>query len=136
MVLSSVIKHILLNAHLRVVTKCATLFTSSYCLRRSFMTARMQKYREKKQEEGFVQVRVWVSQEHEYFIKNIAKECRPSKPIKIPERYGRPAKPSQIRLAESLAASNGKEPPEHLYDYHISLSAWMWANGGRAFNGL
>lgn len=95
------------------------------------MTSRMQDYRTKKQQQGLVQVRVWVSEEHEYFIKNIAKECRPGEPTKIPERYGRRATPTQIRLAKSLATNRGKEPPEHLYDYHISLSAWMWANGGR-----
>ncbi len=95
------------------------------------MISRMQEYRDKKRQEGFVQVRVWVPEEHEHFIKNIAKECRPSVPLKIPVRYGRPAKPSQIRLAESLAKINGKEPPEHLYDYHISLSAWMWGLGGK-----
>ena len=97
------------------------------------MTSRMQDYRMKKEQQGMVQVRVWVPFDHELFIKNIAKECRPSTPPKIPERYGRRATPTQIRLAKSLATVNGKEPPEHLYDYHISLSAWMWANGGRPF---
>jgi hypothetical protein len=91
----------------------------------------MQEYRDKKHQQGLVQVRVWVPQEHELFIKTLAKECRPSKLPKIPERYGRRATPTQIRLAQSLATINGKEPPEHLYDYHISLSAWMWAHGGR-----
>jgi len=95
------------------------------------MTSRMQDYRMKKQQQGLVQVRVWVPEEHEYFIKSIAKECRPSTPLKIPERYGRRATPIQIRFAESLATINGKAPPEHLYDYHISLSAWIWGLGGR-----
>ncbi len=95
------------------------------------MTSRMQDYRIKKQQQGLVQVRVWVQEEHESFIKNMAKECRPSRPVKVPERYGRKAIPSQISLAKAIAAANGKEPPEHLYDYHISLSAWIWANGGR-----
>jgi len=98
------------------------------------MTARMQKFREKKRQEGFVQVRVWVPQDHESLIKTIAKECRPGKPLKLRERYGRPASPSQIRFAKSFATAHGKEPPEHLYDHHISLSAWMWAHGGRPFD--
>ena len=97
------------------------------------MTSRMQNYRDKKQQQGLVQVRVWVHHDHELFIKNIAKECRPSTLPKVPERYGRKASSTQIRLAESIATTNGKAPPEHLYDYHISLSAWMWAQGGRAF---
>ncbi len=69
------------------------------------MTARMQDYRMRKQQQGLVQVRVWVPEEHEYFIKNIAKECRPSALPKVPERYGRKAIPAQIRLAKSLATS-------------------------------
>lgn len=97
------------------------------------MTTRMQNYRDKKHQQGMVQVRVWVPQEHELFIKSMAKECRPNEPVKAPERYGRRASPTQIRLAQSLATVNGKEPPEHLYDFHISLSAWMWAQGGRGF---
>lgn len=100
------------------------------------MTTRMQNYRAKKQQQGLVQVRVWVPQEHELFVKNIAKECRPRTLPKIPERYGRRATSTQIRLAQSLATVNGQEPPEHLYDYHISLSAWMWAHGGKAFKNL
>ena len=107
------------------------LVTSPFCLRRLFMTSRMQDYRMKKQQQGLVQVRVWVPEEHEYFIKNIAKECRPSTTPKVPERYGRKATSAQISFAESLATIKGKEPPKHLYDYHISLSAWMWALGGR-----
>lgn len=97
------------------------------------MTSRMQNYRDKKRQEGLIQVRVWVSSDHKLFIKNIAKECRPSTPLKIPERYGRKAHPTQIRIAKSLATAKGKAPPEHLYDYHVSLSAWIWANGGKAF---
>ena len=97
------------------------------------MTVRMQKYRDKKQQQGLVQVRVWIHQEHELFIKTIAKECRPSATPKIPEHYGRRATPTQIRLAKLLATANGQEPPEHLYDFHISLSAWMWTLGGRSF---
>jgi hypothetical protein len=96
------------------------------------MTIRMQNYREKKQQAGLVQVRVWVPSEHEHFIKKIAKDCRPYTPPKVPERYGKKATSVQISLAESIAITNGKEPPVHLYDYHISLSAWMWALGGKS----
>jgi len=92
------------------------------------MTVRMQTYRSKKEAEGMVQLRVWIPKEHEAFIKDIAKQCRPDKPLKIQERYGRRATQRQIELAETLAKINGKEPPKHLYDYHISLSAWIRAN--------
>lgn len=91
----------------------------------------MQEYRYKKQQEGFKQVRVWVPFEHESLIKTIAKECRPGIPLKVRQRYGRKATPTQIRLAKSFATIHGKEPPEHLYDYHISLAAWIWAHGGK-----
>lgn len=95
----------------------------------------MKKYREKKKDQGMVQVRVWVPQEHEEFIKKIAKECRPERPApKLPQRYGRRASDVQIRLAKSLATIHQKEPPEHLYDYHISLSGWMWAHGGKSID--
>ncbi len=77
------------------------------------MTERMQAYRFRKEMEGMIQVRVWVPKDHEELIKHIAKQCRPDKPLKIKERYGRRA------------------TPQHLYDHHISLSAWIWANGGR-----
>ena len=97
------------------------------------MTTRIQRYREQKQQQGLMQVRVWVPREHGPFIKNIAKECRPSIPPKVPERYGRRATAAQIRIAKALATINGKAPPEHLYDYHVSLAAWMWAHGGGPF---
>lgn len=92
------------------------------------MTERMQNYRLKKEIQGMVQVRIWVPKEHEAFIKDIAKQCRPDKPLKIQERYGRRATQRQIELAKALAKVNGKEPPQHLYGYHISLSAWIRAN--------
>lgn len=96
------------------------------------MTERMKLYRQRIKEKGLVQVRVWVSEEHRDFITYMAGQCRPqmSEP-QIKERYGRPATPIQIRLAKSLATTHGKKPPEHLYDYHISLAGWMWAHGGK-----
>jgi hypothetical protein len=94
------------------------------------MTERMQTYRSKKEAEGMVQVRIWIPKEHVVLIKDIAKECRPAKPLKIKKRYGKKAPQRQIELAEMLAKTNGKEPPKHLYDYHISLSAWIRANYG------
>lgn len=99
------------------------------------MTDRMQAYRFRKETEGMVQVRVWVPKDHEELIKHIAKQCRPCKPLKIKERYGRRATTQHIQFAETLAKAQGKEPPQHLYDHHISLSAWIWANGGRPMTG-
>ena len=40
------------------------------------MTERMQKYRNKMKEKGLVQVRIWVEEQDEEFIKHIAKFCR------------------------------------------------------------
>ena len=100
------------------------------------MTERMQNYRLKKEAEGMVQVRVWVPKDHEEFIKYIAKQCHPDKPLKSKERYGRRATNKHIQLADTLARIQGKEPPKHLYDYHISLSAWMWANGGKSMGDM
>jgi len=95
------------------------------------MTSRMTDYIDRMKASGMVPVRVWVPMEHAAFIKEMAKECRPEKPTPIPQRYGRRATNRHISLAKSLAKSHGKEPPEHLYDYHISLSAWMWAHGAK-----
>ncbi len=97
---SRVIWQILLNAHLCAPEKCVTLFYSTSLPTAFLMTTRMQNYRDKKQQQGLVQVRVWVASDHEHFIKSIAKECRPSTPPKVPERYGRKATSAQIRLAE------------------------------------
>ena len=40
------------------------------------MTERMQEYRHRMEEKGFVQVRVWVEKQDEEFVKFIAKFCR------------------------------------------------------------
>jgi hypothetical protein len=40
------------------------------------MTERMQKYRKKMQEKGLVQVRIWMEEQDEEFIKYITKFCR------------------------------------------------------------
>ncbi len=95
------------------------------------MTERMQNYRLQKEINGMVQLRVWVPKEYEDFFKELAKQARPNKPLKVQERYGRRATQRQIDLAESLAQIKGKEQPKHLYDYHLSLSAWIRANQGK-----
>lgn len=97
------------------------------------MTERMELYRQRMKEKGLVHVRVWVPEEHGDFIKYMASQCRPQgvEP-QIKGRYGRAATLAQIRLAKSLATIHGKKPPEHLYDYHISLAGWMWAHGGKS----
>jgi hypothetical protein len=98
------------------------------------MTERMKSYRKRMDEKGLVQVRVWVDKEDEEFVKYIAKFCREERgKEKVKERYGRPANHHQIRIAKAIASSKNLPEPEHLYDFHISLSAWMWRNGGRAF---
>ncbi len=78
--ITSVILRFLLNAHLCAIKKCVTLFYSTSLPTAFLMTSRMQNYRDKKQQQGLVQVRVWVPHDHELFIKNIAKECRPTTP--------------------------------------------------------
>jgi hypothetical protein len=49
------------------------------------MTERMKNYRLQKEIEGMVQLRVWVPKEHEDFFKELAKQARPNKPLKVPE---------------------------------------------------
>jgi len=91
------------------------------------MTERMQSYRKRREEKGLVQVRVWVEKQDEKFVKFIAKFCRDErKPKKEKERFGRRASDAQIRFVKKLAKVKGIPDPEHLYDYHISLSAWTW----------
>jgi hypothetical protein len=98
------------------------------------MTERMNSYRKRMDEKGLVQVRVWVDKEDEEFVKFMAKFCREERGKEQPkERYGRPANHHQIRIAKSISSSKNLPEPEHLYDHHISLAAWMWRNGGRAF---
>jgi len=91
------------------------------------MTERMQSYRKRMEEKGLVQVRVWVEKQDEKFVKFIAKFCRGKlKQPKEKERFGRRASDAQIRFVKKLAKAKGIPEPEHLYDYHISLSAWTW----------
>lgn len=98
------------------------------------MTERMQEYRKKMEEKGLVQVRVWVEKRDEEFVKFIAKFCREGREKKPKKRFGRPASHHQIRLAKKIASINDLAEPEHLYNYHISLSAWMWRYGGSALD--
>lgn len=98
------------------------------------MTERMKSYRKRMEEKDLVQVRVWVDKQDEEFVKFIGKFCREERgKEQTKKRYGRPANHHHIRIAKSIASSKNLPEPEHLYDYHISLAAWMWRNGGRAF---
>jgi hypothetical protein len=98
------------------------------------MSDRTKEYRRKMKEKGLVQVRIWVEKEDEKFVKFVAKFCREGRNKKTKKRYGRPAKPNQIKLAQDIAAKNGLTEPKHLYDYHISLAAWIWRyRGGSNF---
>ncbi len=95
------------------------------------MTERMQAYRDRMAEKGLVQVRVWVEKQDEAFVKSIAQFCRAGREKKVKKRFGRPASDYQISRAREIALANNVPEPEHLYDYHISLGAWMWGQGGR-----
>jgi hypothetical protein len=91
------------------------------------MTERMQSYRKRMEEKGLVQVRVWVEKEDEKFFKFVAKFCRDKdKQLTEKERFGHRASDAQIKFVKKLAKAKGIPEPEHLYDYHISLSAWTW----------
>jgi len=96
------------------------------------MAERMQAYRKRMEEKGLVQVRIWVDKQDEEFVKFLAKFCRGERKKKEKQRYGRPATNHQIRIAKAVASANGLPEPKHLYDYHISLAAWMWRHKGRA----
>jgi len=95
------------------------------------MSERMQDYRDRMKAKGLVQVRVWVDQQDEEFVKLIAKFCRDGRKKKPKERFGRPANDHQINAAKAIALANSIPEPKHLYGHHISLSAWMWGQGGR-----
>lgn len=99
------------------------------------MTERMQEYRKRMEEKGLVQVRVWVEKKDEEFVKFIAKFCREEREKKPKKRFGRPASHHHIRLAKIITSANSLQEPKHLYNYHISLSAWMWRHGGSALDG-
>src|SRR5476651_65478 len=94
------------------------------------MIDRTKEYRRKMKEKGLVQVRIWVEKEDEKFVKFVAKFCREGRNKTPKKRYGRSAKPNQIKLAQDIAEENGLPEPKHLYDYHISLAAWIWRYRG------
>ena len=94
------------------------------------MTERMQAYRERMEEKGLVQVRIWVEKQDVEFFKYIAKSCREIREKKEKKRYGRRASKKQIEFAKSLAKSKNVPEPDHLYDYHISLAGWTWRYKG------
>ncbi len=89
------------------------------------MTERMQEYRRRMEEKGLVQVRVWVEKRDEEFVKFIAKFCRDEREKKPKERFGRRASDHHIRFAQKVAAVCNLPEPDHLYDHHISLCAWI-----------
>jgi hypothetical protein len=99
------------------------------------MSERMRAYRQRMEEKGLVQVRIWIEKEDEEFVKFIGKFCREEGRQKKPkQRYGRPATQRQIQFAQKIASENGLPEPKHLYDYHISLGAWIWRyKGGSGF---
>lgn len=90
------------------------------------MTERMQAYRERMEEKGLVQVRIWVEKKDVEFVKYIGKFCREVREEKEKKRYGRRASQRQIEFAKSLAKSKNVLEPDHLYDHHISLAGWTW----------
>ena len=83
------------------------------------------------EEKGLIQVRVWVEKQDEEFVKFIAEFCRKEREKKGKERFGRPANERQIEIAKVLALEHNVSEPKHLYNYHISLAAWMWRYGGK-----
>ena len=95
------------------------------------MTERMQDYRRRMEQNGLVQVRVWVEKQDEEFIKFVAKFCRDEREKKEKPRFGRPAHPHQIQIAKAIASANNLPEPKHLYDYHISLARWIWGYKSR-----
>jgi hypothetical protein len=90
------------------------------------MTERMQEYRKRMEEKGLIQVRIWIEKQDEGFVKHLAKFCRDGREKKEKKRFGRRASDRQIRFAKSVASANNIPEPDHLYDYHISLTAWTW----------
>ena len=96
------------------------------------MTERMQEYRKRMKEKGLVQVRIWVEEQDEEFVKYIAKFCREVKEKKEKKRYSRRASKQQINFAKALANSKNIPEPDHLYDHHISsLTGWTWSYRGK-----
>ena len=94
------------------------------------MTERMQAYRDRMDEKGFVQLRIWVRKEDAEFIKYVSKFCRGIKEKKGKKRYGQRASKQQIQFAKTLAKRKNVPEPNHLYDHHISLAGWTWRYRG------
>ena len=94
------------------------------------MTERMQAYRKRMEEKGFIQVRVWVEKQDEEFVKFVAKFCRDSLRKIEKKRFGRRASDRQIDFARGVASSNQVPEPTHLYGHHISLCGWIWRHKG------
>lgn len=92
------------------------------------MTDRMMFFRFRQKEKGLIQLRLWVNKEDEEFFKYLAKQSRPQKEVAQKERFGRPASQAQIDLAKEIAELKNLKEPRHLYNHHISLCGWIWAN--------
>jgi len=90
---------------------------------------RSKRYRKTQKDRGFVEIRIWVKKDDAGFIKKLATGFfRDPGQKKIFEAKGRgaPAKLYQIQMAERVARSVGKNPPEHLYKHQLSLSKWIF----------
>jgi len=90
------------------------------------MTERMQEYRKRMKEKGLVQVRIWVEEQDENFVKYIAKFFREVREKKEKKRYGRRASKQKIDFAKALAKSKNVPEPNHLYDHHNSPLDKLW----------
>ena len=126
-------------AHLCIYEKCVTLFIM---LGRAWPAADIEiigmiydrknvEISQEDEKKGLVQVRIWVEEQDEEFIKYIAKFCREVREKKQKKRYGRRASQQQIDFAKALAKSKNVSEPDHLYDYHISLAGWTWSYRGK-----
>jgi len=90
---------------------------------------RTKRYRKAQKQKGIVEIRIWVKKDDAGFIKKLATGFfRDPGQKKIFEAKGRgaPAKLYQIQMAERVARSVGKHPPEHLYKHQLSLSKWIF----------
>ena len=92
------------------------------------MTNRMMLFRSKQEQKGLVQIRLWVNKDDENFFKYLAKQSRPQTEIIEKKRFGHAATQHQINKAKAIAEAKNLKEPKHLYSYHISLNAWIWAN--------
>ena len=89
----------------------------------------MKYYRDRQEQKGLVQIRLWIKKEEEHFFKFLAKMDHPSKKLNQQrKRYGRTASQQQIDFAEAIAERLKIPLPKHLYQHHISLCGWIWAN--------